>query len=56
MYIRYIQMIDCIILMLSISIAVGYVKYNKKFSDIDSFIEAADEAMYRDKYKNKKRK
>ena len=36
-----------------ISIACGYVKYDKKYCDIDSFIEAADEAMYRDKYKNR---
>ncbi|MBP3803101.1 MAG: GGDEF domain-containing protein [Oribacterium sp.] len=36
-----------------LSIACGYVKYDKKYCDIDSFIEAADEAMYRDKYKNR---
>ncbi len=37
-----------------ISIACGYVKYSRKYKDIDSFIDAADEAMYSDKYKSRK--
>lgn len=37
-----------------VSIACGYVKYSRKYKDIDSFIDAADEAMYSDKYKSRK--